>query len=174
MNRRERQIDALIAPAVQAAGCDVWGVEYLAQGKHSKLCIYIDRPDAAVSVDDCAAVSQQISELLDIEDVLTSAYTLEVSSPGLDRLLFRPEQYPALIGAVLDVRLRYPFEGRRKFVGLLVAVEDDEAVIRVDDAEFVLPIESIARARVVPQFADSKAVEPSGSEAASEIGTGKN
>ena len=129
----------------------MWGVEYLSQGKHSKLRVYIDK-DGGVTVDDCAAASRHISDLLDVEELITAAYDLEVSSPGMDRILFKPEQYQKSVGAQVDVRLNFPFEGRRRFVGLLAGVENNEALVHVDDTEYVLPIENVRLARVVPQF----------------------
>ena len=173
MNRRERQIEELIEPAVAALGCRVWGVSYLAQGKHSVLRIYIEKPQGAASsdadssgdeseesqagitIDDCEKVSRQVGELLDIEETINGEYTLEVSSPGLDRELFHPEQYSRVTGEQIDVRLSYPFEGRKKFVGQLVGVEDNEAIIQIDGEEFLLPIETIQKARVVPTFEES-------------------
>lgn len=182
MNRRERQIEELIEPAVAALGCRVWGINYLSQGKHSILRIYIEKnaidnnvvdldssqtdspkemtpaaseTQAGISIDDCERVSRQVSELLDVEETINGEYTLEVSSPGLDRQLFRPEQYARVLGEVLDVRLSFPFDGRKKFVGQLVGVEDNEAVIQIDGEEFLLPIETIQKAQVVPTFDES-------------------
>lgn len=182
LNRRERQIEELIEPAVVALGCRVWGINYLSQGKHSILRIYIEKQNqnelasegttpletsletpsetpretqAGISIEDCERVSRQVSELLDVEETINGEYTLEVSSPGLDRQLFRPEQYTRVLGEVLDVRLSFPFDGRKKFVGQLVGVEDSEAVIQIDGEEFLLPIETIQKAHVVPTFDES-------------------
>ena len=151
MNRKELQVEELIGPTVESLGCRLWGVEYLSQGKHSKLRIYIDRDDG-VSVDDCADVSRHVSDLLDVEEFNSSAYTLEVSSPGMDRILFRESQYHAHIGEQVEVRLNFPFEGRKNFVGVLSDVQDSMAVIHVADEEYLLPLENIQRARVVPVF----------------------
>jgi ribosome maturation factor RimP len=157
LNRREEQIEALLAPAVAALGCELWGLEYMSQGRRSRLRVYIDRAEG-VTVDDCERVSREVSDLLDVEDLIPAAYTLEVSSPGMDRILFRREQYAANLGAVIDVRLNFPFEGRKHIVGVLAGLEADEAVVRplADDPaageEFVLPLENIQRARLVPQF----------------------
>ena len=134
-----------------ALGLRVWGIEYLGQGKHSMLRIYIDR-DEGVTIDDCEAVSKQVSELLDVEEVLTSSYTLEVSSPGMDRVLFKPEQYAESIGETVDVRLNYPFEGRRRVIGALTGLENDEMVVRVEDSEYQIPLSNVQRARIVPRF----------------------
>ena len=151
MNRRERQVEELITPTVESLGCSVWGIEFLNQGKHSKLRIYIER-DVGVSVDDCAAVSRHVSDLLDVEEFSSSSYMLEVSSPGMDRILFHEQQYVEHVGEQVDVRLNFPFEGKRKITGVLAGVEDSNAVIQVDDEEILLPLENISRARVVPTY----------------------
>jgi ribosome maturation factor RimP len=105
-----------------------------------------------VGVEDCERVSRQVSSLLDVEDPIRSEYTLEVSSPGMDRPLFRLEQFQANVGERVALRLRQPFEGRRKFTGLLKTVENEEIVLEVDDEEYLLPYELIDKANVVPQF----------------------
>ena len=151
MTKKERELELLLAPTVAAMGVRVWGIEYLGQGKHSVLRIYIDR-DEGVTIEDCEHVSKQVSELLDVEGTLTSSYTLEVSSPGMDRLLFKPEQYAESIGETVDVRLNYPFEGRRRLVGALTGLENDEVVVRVEDSEYLIPLSNVQRARIVPRF----------------------
>ncbi len=161
MNRREDQLEALLTPAIEALECELWGLEFLSQGHRSRLRIYIDRPEG-VSVDDCERVSREVSDLLDVEDVMPSAYTLEVSSPGMDRILFKAAHYQANLGAVVDVRLNFPLDGRKHIVGVLAGLEDGEVVVRPlendasdgesADEEYVLPLENIHRARLVPQF----------------------
>lgn len=151
MNNTELQVEALVAPTITSLGCSIWGVEYLSQGKYSKLRIYIEKTDG-VTVDDCAAVSRHVGDLLDIEDLISPSYELEVSSPGMDRILFKPEQYMQHVGEQLDVRLNFPFEGRRRFIGQLAGLENDEVLLRVEDTEYVLPIENIRVARIVPTY----------------------
>ena len=151
MNAKEKKIAALLAPTVEANGCTIWGVEWLSSGRHSKLCLYIDRPEG-VSVDDCERISREVGDVLDVEDISQQRYTLEVSSPGMDRILFAPDQYADNVGQRVDVRLNYPFEGRKRIVGVLAGVEDGQAVVRVDDNEYLLPLENIQRARIVPEF----------------------
>ena len=141
-------IQELIEPAVSALGYELWGVEYVSQGKFSTLCIYIDKSEG-ITVDDCSAVSHQVSGILDVEDPIQSRYTLEVSSPGMERPLFKLEQFQAYIGSEVKVRLRVPFDGRRKFSGLLTSVEGDDVVVRVDNEEYMLPLETIDKANVV-------------------------
>ncbi len=151
MNRTEKQIEELLRTIVEGLGCEIWGVEYLSQGSHSKLRLYIDSADG-VSIDDCEKVSRQVSDVLDVENLFTKGYTLEVSSPGMDRILFNAQQYESNVGAMVDVRLNFPFEGKKRVVGLLAGVENAEAIIQVDGEEYVLPLDNVQRARIVPQF----------------------
>ena len=151
MNNKELQIEELIVPTVEALGAYVWGVEYLNQGRKSLLRIFIEREEG-VSVDLCAEVSRHVSDLLDVEEIMPSAYTLEVSSPGIDRLLFKIEQYAAHVGERLDVRLNFPFEGRKKIVGILAGLEKNTVVLQVDEDEYLLPLENVQKARLVPMF----------------------
>ncbi|MEZ5559667.1 MAG: ribosome maturation factor RimP [Pseudomonadales bacterium] len=151
MNRREKELETLLAPAIEALGYEIWGLEFLQQGRHSKLRVYIDQPDG-VTVDDCERASREISDVLDVEDALAQSYTLEVSSPGMDRILFKPEQYRACAGEMVDVRLNVAFEGSKRVVGQLAGLENDEVIVQVEDEQYLLPLENIQRARVVPQF----------------------
>ena len=151
MASKDQQITDMLRSTVEALGFDLWGVEYLSQGRHSVVRVYIDGPDG-ITVDDCAAVSEQVGSVLDVEDPVTGEYTLEVSSPGVDRLLFRPEQYPGYVGEVIELRLRSAFEGRRKFTGVLKGLEGEDVVIQVDDHEYLLPHGTIEKARVQPRL----------------------
>lgn len=146
MSVREDKLHALLEPSVQALGFELWGLEYLT-GKHSTLRVYIDGENG-VLVDDCARVSEQIGAVLDVEEPISGEYVLEVSSPGLDRRLFRLEQYPGYVGEEIEVKLRRPFEGRRKFSGILRGVEDEDIVVLVDDHEYLLPFGDVDRAQV--------------------------
>ncbi len=155
MNAKEKQIEALLTPTVEGLGCQIWGVEYASQGRHSRLRVYIDREDG-VSVDDCERVSRHVSDVLDVEEVISGGYTLEVSSPGMDRVLFKAEQYAANVGQQVDVRLFYPFEGRKRIVGMLAGLEEDDScghvIVQVDDEQYLLPLESVQRTRIIPQY----------------------
>ena len=149
MATKDQQITDLLRTTVEALGFELWGVEYLSQGRHSILRIYIDAEDG-ITVDDCASVSEQVGSVLDVEDPITGEYTLEVSSPGMDRLLFRLDQYPGYVGETVELRLRVPYEGRRKFKGVLTGIEGEDVVIRVDDHEYLLPHSAIDKARIQP------------------------
>jgi len=151
MATKDQQITDLLGTTVDALGFELWGVEYLSQGRHSILRVYIDAENG-ITVDDCARVSEQVGSVLDVEDPITGEYTLEVSSPGMDRLLFRLDQYPAYVGETVELRLRAPFEGRRKFKGILTGIEGEDVVIRIDDHEFLLPYGAIDKARIQPRI----------------------
>ena len=148
---RAEKIQTLLEPTVEALGFELWGLEHLVQGRRSVLRLYIDGENG-VTVDDCAAVSRHVSSVLDVEDPISGEYTLEVSSPGVDRLLFRPEHYLAYVGEWIELRMRVPFEGRRKFKGTLKGVEGEDVVVQIEDEEFLLPLDTIDRAQVKPRL----------------------
>ena len=148
---REQKIEALLEPTVEALGFELWGLEYLSQGRHTILRLYIDAEEG-VTVDNCAEVSRHVSSVLDVEDPISGEYTLEVSSPGVDRMLFHLDQYPTYVGEWIELRLRRPFEGRRKFKGTLKGIEGEDVVVQVDDHEFLLPHGAIERAQVKPRL----------------------
>ncbi len=141
----------LVAPVAIALGYELWGIEYLSHGKQSVVRIYIENPDG-VDIDDCAKLSRQVSSIFDVEDPIAGEYTLEVSSPGMDRPLFTLEQFGRYIGEQVKVRLRSPFEGRRNFSGQMTAVEGDDIVVAADEHEYLLPFDLIDKANVVPRF----------------------
>ncbi len=146
----ERLIE-ILTPVVEGLGFDLWGIEYTGTGRSALLRIYIDHQQG-IGVEDCESVSRQASSVLDVEDPIRSEYTLEVSSPGMDRPLFKLAQYVESVGEVVSLRLRVAFDGRRNFKGLLKGVENEEIVLEVDNEEYILPYELIDKANIVPQF----------------------
>lgn len=151
MAGKEKQLSEMIGPIAAALGYEFWGLELLTHGKSSLVRIYIDSSDG-VNVDDCAKMSRQVSSVFDVEDPIAGEYTLEVSSPGLDRPLFTLEQFRQFVGEQVKVRLRAAYEGRRKFAGRLTAVEGDDVVVAIDDEEYLLPFDLIEKANVLPTF----------------------
>lgn len=152
MASKQEQLQSLIAPVVASLGCELWGLEYLTQGRYTTLRIYIDRAEVGVSLEDCEAVSRQVSSIMDVEDPIDGEYTLEVSSPGMDRPLYIAAHYVRYIGEQVNLRLRIARDGRRKFKGTILAVEADEVRLAVDDKEFVLAIDAIDKANIIPRF----------------------
>ena len=145
------QLRSLIEPVVTGMGFELWGVEYLTQGRYSVLKIFIDSENG-IDVDDCASVSRQVGSLLDVEEPLRGQYTLEVSSPGMDRRLFTFEQFDLMKGFQVKLKLNKPFDGKKRFTGLLVGTEDKEVVLRVGEEETLFPYEMVDRANVVPEI----------------------
>ena len=148
VKKSEQQIADLLEPTINAMKLQLWGVEHISQGRYSVLRIYIENADG-ISIEDCEQVSRQVSAVLDVEDPIAGEYTLEVSSPGADRRLFTVEQFEQFIGSEVDVRLKTPLEGRRKFKGQLAGVTGEQVLLQVDGSEYQCPIEAIERANIV-------------------------
>jgi ribosome maturation factor RimP len=158
MSGKEAQLTQLLQPTIEAMGYSLWGIELISPGRRPTLRLYIDA-ESGVDVDDCAQVSHQVSGVLDVEDPISGEYTLEVSSPGVDRLLFRPEHYLAYVGEIIDIRLRLPVDGRRRFKGPLLSADNEMIVVSVDDHEFELPLRSVDRAKAHPRLEISQGTE---------------
>lgn len=150
MSRRTTELGNLLEPAIDALGFRLWGIEYIPQGRHSLLRVYLDK-DGGIDIEDCTLASRQISSILDVEDPISGEYTLEVSSPGLDRTLFTLDQFREYLGWQVTLRLTENFEKRRKFTGQLKAVVDDEVVIIIGAEEYTIPYELIDKASLVSQ-----------------------
>ncbi len=148
MKRSESAITELIEPTVLAMGLQLWGIDLSQRGKYSILRIYIEREEG-VTITDCEKVSRQVSAILDMEDPIAGEYTLEVSSPGLDRPLFTSEQFGRFIGSDVKVRLHHPVDGRRKLNGSIENVSGDEIMLSVDGEGFRLQHTDIEKANVV-------------------------
>lgn len=145
------ELNRLLEPTVEGLGYELCDVEVKVGGRDGVVRLFIDKP-AGVGLDDCEVVSHQVSALLDVEDPLPGHYVLEVSSPGLDRRLKKPEHFQRFIGEDVRVKLRFPVEGRRKFRGALKAADDETIEVEVGGTSHRLPIASIASARLVPSL----------------------
>ncbi len=141
----------MLRPSVEQVGKELLGIEFINAGKHSVLRLFIDHENG-IDVDDCAEVSRQVSAILDVEDPISSEYSLEVSSPGLDRPLFDLAHFEAVVGETVDVKLSIPLNGRRKFKGVLDAVENDMLIVIVDGQDYELPHSNVDKANLVPKF----------------------
>lgn len=148
MNSSVTLVTELIDATIQALGLDLWGVELLQQGKYSLLRIYIEREEG-VTIEDCEKVSRQVSALMDVEDPIAGEYTLEVSSPGMDRPLFSIEHYSQYVGSEVDLKLRRPLDGRRKFKGQIIKVSGDIVGLLVEGSEYDLEFSDIEKASIV-------------------------
>jgi len=151
MASKQEILHNMIEPIVVSLGCELWGLEYLTQGRYTTLRLFIDGP-TGVSLEDCEKVSRQVSSVLDVEDPIDGEYTLEVSSPGMDRPLYTPAHYARYVGETVNVRLRMARDGRRRFKGEIVKVDGDDVVITVEGKELLLPVDAIDKANIVPRY----------------------
>jgi ribosome maturation factor RimP len=155
---KARDIAAMLAPTVQSLGLHLLGVEYLPAPGGATLRLYIDVPEAeaaerAVGIDDCEAVSREVSAQLDVEDPISGNYTLEVSSPGVDRPLFEAAHFARFAGEQAKVGLKLPQDGRRRLTGRIISVEGDTVNFDVDGNPFAVAVGNIDKARLVPDWA---------------------
>ncbi len=153
MASKQEILERLVEPVAVSLGCELWGLEYLTQGRYTTVRIYIDGPNGA-SLEDCERVSRQVSAVFDVEDPIDNEYTLEVSSPGLDRPLYKESQYARYVGETISVRMRIARDGRRRFKGVITKVENSEVTVLVDNQEVHLPIDAIDKANVEPRYED--------------------
>jgi ribosome maturation factor RimP len=145
------ELTRLLEPTVERLGYELADLELRLSGRDSVVRVFIDKPQG-VGLEDCEAVSRQVSAVLDVEDPVPGHYVLEVSSPGLDRKLTKPAHYRRYVGDDVRVQLRVPLEGRKKFRGKLLAASEDTIQIEVDGQVHELPIATIDTARLVPSL----------------------
>jgi ribosome maturation factor RimP len=146
------ELRKLLEPAIERLGYELSDLEANLGGKGGVLRIFIDHPDG-IGLEDCEKVSLAVSAILDIEDPLPGQYSLEVSSPGLDRKLTKVEHFQRFVGETLKVQMRFPVEGRKRFRGTLVSSDDENIVVEVDGTSHSLPLATIDTARLVPDGA---------------------
>jgi len=143
-------LDTLLRPVITDLGYMCWGVELMPQGRSSLLRVYIDS-DSGITLEDCERVSRRLSGILDVEDPIAGEYLLEVSSPGLDRLLFTGAQYEQFIGELVKVRLSAAIEQRKRITGRIRGVTDQTVILHEAGREFHVPLAAIERGRLCPE-----------------------
>lgn len=156
MTDKASEISALLAPTVESLGLELLGAEYLPSPGGAVLRLYIDVPagetERNVGIEDCEAVSREVSAQLDVEDPISGNYTLEVSSPGIDRPLFTAAQYARFAGQSAKVTLKLPQDGRRRLQGRIDKVDDNTVVFAVDGQPFEVAFDNIDKAKLVPDW----------------------
>lgn len=146
-----RTVRQMALPVVQEAGLELVEAEFLKEGGGWYLRLYIDKP-GGVNHEDCRYVSERVSRLLDEKDLITHSYTLEVSSPGIERPLKKPADFNRFMGKTALINTFAPVNGRKKFCGLLKGTRQDEVLIDIDGEEVVIPLKQIASARLTGIF----------------------
>ncbi len=146
-------IEKLLASEICALGYELAGCELLNHGNNTTLRLFIDK-EAGIRVEDCEKVSRQVSALLDVEDPIATNYTLEVSSPGLNRRLFKLSHYQRFVGSKIRVKLSRPMgvDKRRKYEGILTAAEGEGISVEVEGEVLNFLLVDIDRANVVPDL----------------------
>lgn len=147
MPKLSANLQNVIVPVVQSLGCEFWGGYYGGQGTRAILQVFIDK-QGGVTVDDCQHVSRQLSAILDVEDLISHEYILEVSSPGLNRPLFTLEQFKQFIGHEVRLKLYAPIGGQSHFVGNIMNIVDEKVILSVAEHELELPFSQIEKANL--------------------------
>ena len=148
--RIKEQIEELAESLVTSEGMELVDLEYRLEGKRWILRLFIDKP-GGVTVDDCACISRQFGDYLDVKDIIPQAYLLEVSSPGLNRRIRKKEDFSRFVGRKVRLHLRSPVEGRRKVVGNLEGIENETVIVTAED-RWKVPLENIDKANLVHEF----------------------
>lgn len=144
----KNEIEEMLNPLITELCYELWGCEYLSQGKHSLLRVYIDKENG-IHIEDCELVSKQISAFLDVEDPIQGNYSLEVSSPGIPRHLFYQEQYERYKGNEIQVKLFKPVNGSRKYKGTIVSAANGILTLKVGEEELQLQFSHIVKANLI-------------------------
>jgi ribosome maturation factor RimP len=146
-----KELKQILVTTIRSMGYEVVGIEFHLHSADALLRVYIDK-ESGISVNDCQRVSEQMSSVLDVENLIKGRYTLEVSSPGLDRSLFDTEHFTRFAGHEIRIQLAVPQKGRRRLRGQLLGMRGEYVVLKVDGEEWLVPFEGIKRARLVPEL----------------------
>ena len=146
----KEQIEELAESLVTSEGMELVDLEYRLEGRRWILRLFIDKP-GGVTVDDCAYISRQFGDYLDVRDIIPQAYLLEVSSPGLNRRIRKKEDFSRFAGRKVRLHLRSPVEGRKKVVGNLEGIENETVIVTAED-RWTVPLENIDKANLVHEF----------------------
>ena len=145
----KNELIRLIEPAIEHMGFELADIELKTGGTDGLVRIFIDKAEG-IGIEDCEAVSRQVSAILDVEDPVQGNYALEVSSPGLDRTLTKAAHFKRFMGQDVRVKLRFPLSGRRNYRGVLKSADDEKIEVEVDGESHSLPIATIESARLIP------------------------
>ncbi len=143
------ELAALLEPTIERLGYELTHIDARLSGSNGLVRLFIDRPEG-IGLADCEKVSRAVSALLDVEDPIPGHYDLEVSSPGLDRVLTKPAHFQRFAGNEVKVQMRFPIEGRKRFRGKLLSSDEEKIVVDVDGTAHSLPLATIDTARLVP------------------------
>ncbi len=152
MSNKADELIEMLTPTVAALKLELLGIEFAQSGSRALLRLYIDAEGRLINIEDCEAVSREVAAILDVNDPISSNYTLEVSSPGLDRPLFKPAHFTRFMGEQVKVNLRLPQNSRRRVQGRIAKVEGEMITIAEEKAEFEIAFDNVEKARLVPDY----------------------
>ena len=147
------ELTHIVEPTIRGLGYELWGVTHTGSGNRPKVCVYIDA-ETGITIEDCKKVSEHICAVLDVENAVAGAYALEVSSPGMDKILFQPKHFEASVGGRVDIRLHVPVGDTRRVQGTLIECTGEEILVRADDSNYRLNFSQLRQVRIVPQFTE--------------------
>ncbi len=143
----------LLDPLVELNGYELVEVEFSLERGHWVLRLYVDR-EGGITLGECAELSEEISRVLDVEDIVDRSYVLEVSSPGLDRPLRKEKDFKKVVGRKIKVTMKEPVDGRKNFSGRLLGVDSQVLHVEAGNQVFPLEMEKIKKANLVYEFND--------------------
>ena len=142
------KLERIVRPVVESFGCELWGIDFRPFSKSALLRVYIDKAEG-ITLADCSQISYQLSGIFEVEDPIDVPYTLEVSSPGIERPLLTLAHFSKFCGEQAKVRLRWPIEDQRNFVGIIDAVTDSGVVLQVSENKIEIPIDAVSRGKLL-------------------------
>lgn len=150
-SKTEKTAYDLALPVAAALGYEIYDVEYVKEGPHWFLRVFISRPEG-VDIDDCETISRELSQMLDKKDCIQNNYFLEVSSPGIERNLRQKEHFEDAVGSRVKIKLYKPVDGVKEAEGELLSAEDDKIAIKAGDRRFEIDKKNIAKANILFDF----------------------
>ena len=147
-NNVESKVESLLEPIITSLNYELYDVQFVKEGKDYYLRITIDKPDG-ISIEDCETVNNAIDDILDEKDLIKESYFLEVSSPGIERVLRKPWHFEKQLGKLINVKLFSPIEKQKEFEGILKTYGEEALKLVVDEKNVEIELKNIAAARAV-------------------------
>lgn len=150
-----QSIKDIVEPVIQSQGLELVDIEFFSEPRGWVLRLYIDK-EGGVTLEHCSRLSEQLGDVIDVHDIIPHRYILEVSSPGVNRVLKKEKDFLGHLGEIIKVRLARPIDGRKHFQGALVSCQDGHITVAVDAQQYLIPLSLIAKANISYQFPELK------------------